>query len=277
MKIVGFVGILAIFTCSQSQVPVEDLKIGGGKDSVSITGIRSWKNAIPKKNNLSSAQAIAKVRQSFKSCKNSEEAYKVTARWLKPKYSSATETCAAIEALYHLKLRVGENQIYLGAAKTVWTNHLALASPEILEHARQAVLMASCFDIMPVSYPVRKTVFDVYQDDPAMAFFWRRVWISQNPPNKSSILKLIETIEYRRDHQSGLILDEMLDAKSSAGQMTLAAAYGWSLLHGSASFPNAKGECLKRYRIVVGQTGKSKPLSALVENFTRYLKGKGWH
>lgn len=266
--------LFAIGACfsSQAEVPISLLK-ADGKASQPLGGAAPWKSEILKLNDLDSARAIRRVRESYKVCKSKEEAFTIAAKWVKLKHASPSETCASIEALYHLQLWVKPYLVYYETVRMVWADHVRLANPKVMEHARQAVLMRNCWDGFSVGYSVRKAVSNAYDDDPAMAALSRGLYSTLDSSNGPEIVKLAEVFEYRSRHLNGLILDEMGDAKSSVGQLLIAAAYGWMLLLDLPKYPQARKECLRLYSEAAAIKRKSKALQERIEKFEVILKG----
>jgi hypothetical protein len=258
-----------------AQVPIDQLKAEGkvGRNS-SIRSAR-WKTAIPKLNDLSSAKAISKVRDSFKTCKSKDEAFRTAAKWVKLKHYSAVDTCASIEVLYHLQLWVKPDAVYHATVKAVWDDHSRLANPKVMEHARQAVLLTSSWDGISVPYPVHKVVFDTYDDDPAMAALSRGLYGFLDGSDGKEIMRIAKVFEFRSRHLNGLVLDEMKDARSSPGHLLIAAAAGWLNLIEKPSYPTAKKECLRLFREAAAIKGKSKQLEERIKKFEATLKRYG--
>ena len=265
---------LAAVSAVFAQVPVEQLK-GEGKSVPRLPKSVPWKTEIPKLNDLSSAKAISKVRDAFKTCKSKDEAYRIAAKWVKMKHNSPAETCASIEALYHLQLWVKPHLVYYGTVRTVWDDHIRLANPKVMEHARQAVLLTSSWDGISVPYPVHKVVFDTYDDDPAMAALSRGLYGFLDGSDGKEIMRIAKVFEFRSRHLSGLVLDEMKDARSSPGHLLIAAAAGWLNLIEKPSYPTAKKECLRLFREAAAIKGKSKQLEERIKKFEATLKRYG--
>lgn len=268
LTIFALAAVSAVF----AQVPIDQLKAEGkvGRNS-SIRSAR-WKTVIPKLNDLSSAKAIGKVRASFKTCKSKEEAFRMAAKWVKLKHYSAAETCASIEALYHLQLWVKPDAVYHATVTTVWDDHVRLANPKVMEHARQAVLLTSSWDGIPVPYTVHKAVFDTYDDDPAMAALSRGLYGFLDGSDGKEIMRIAKVFEFRSRHLNGLVLDEMKDARSSPGHLLIAAAAGWLNLIEKPSYPMAKRECLRLFREAKAIKDKSKQLEERIKKFEDTLK-----
>lgn len=254
-----------------AQVPPDQLK-SEGKDSAAIRNFKPWPNITPKRNQLKAAQAIAKVRASFLKIRTEEEAFSQAAKWVKMKHANAVETCTSIEALYHLQLKVEPTKVSKAEVIRVWEDHVRLSDPTVLEHARQAVLLKSSWRLFGIRYPVHRTVFDVYRDDPAMASFWRPLWAGIDLGNKKGIHELAKTLEHRSKQNKGLVLDGMGNAESSVGAMLIAASFGWGLLTESSSYPTARSECLRLYNQARSSQNKSGSFSSLLKRYEERLK-----
>lgn len=266
---------LAAASAVFAQVPIDQLKAEGKVGRNSSIRSAPWKTAIPKLNDLSSAKAISKVRASFKNCKSKEEAFRTAAKWVKLKHYSAAETCASIEALYHLQLWVEPVFVYHAAVKAVWDDHIRLANPKVMEHARQAVLVRNCWIGHSVLYPVHKAVFDAYDDDPAMVARSRGLYGFLDGSDGKEIMRIAKVFEFRSRHLNGLVLDEMKDARSSPGHLLIAAAAGWLNLIEKPSYPTAKKECLRLLKEAAAIEGKSKQLEERIKIFEATLKRYG--
>jgi hypothetical protein len=263
---------LAAVSAVSAQVTIDQLKAEGKVGRQIGRKSAPWKTEIPKLNDLSSAKAISKVRDSFKTCKSKDEAFRMAAKWVKLKHYSAAETCASIEALYHLQLWVKPYLVYHGTVKAVWDDHIRLANPRVMEHARQAVLLTSSWDGIPVPYPVHKAVFDTYDDDPAMAALSRGLYGFLDGSDGKEIMRIAKVFEFRSRHLNGLVLDEMKDARSSPGHLLIAAAAGWFHLIEKPSYPTAKKECLRLFREAKAIKGKTKQLEERIKKFEDRLK-----